>query len=153
MFQYTVRVYYEDTDAGGIVYHANYLKFMERCRCEWLDDLGYSVVQLQQDYNISFVVAEATLKFHAPAKLFDELTVSCEILQLGKIQMTAQQKIYNKSNSMLLCTANIKLAALQQHSPIPPMDLQQTSSKFVALPKGLVEAIQFENNEGSDGVR
>ncbi len=129
MYQYTTRVYYEDTDAGGIVYHANYLKFMERCRCEWLNDLGYSVVRLQQDYGVNFVVAEAGLKFHAPAKLFDQLNVTCEMLQLGKVQMTIEQKIYNGSE--LLCTGTIKLATLDQ-----------TSYKLVVLPKSLRQALE-----------
>lgn len=129
MYQFTTRVYYEDTDAGGIVYHANYLKFMERCRCEWLDDLGYSVVRLQQDYGVNFVVADASLKFHAPGRLFDQLTVSCEVLQLGKVQMTLEQKIYN--GTQLLCTGVIKLATLDQ-----------TSYRLVALPKPLCKAMQ-----------
>ena len=133
MYQYATRVYYEDTDAGGIVYHANYLKFMERCRCEWLDDLGYSVVRLQQDYGVNFVVADASLKFHAPGKLFDSLTVSCQILQLRKVQMTLQQKIYNGEE--LLCTGVIKLATLDQ-----------ASFKLVALPDALCEAIENKRN-------
>lgn len=133
MYQYTTRVYYEDTDAGGIIYHANYLKFMERCRCEWLNDLGYSVVRLQQEYDVNFVVADASIKFHAPGKLFDSLTVTCEILQLRKVQMTLQQKIYN--GEKLLCTGVIKLATLHQ-----------TSYKLVALPEALRETIDNKPN-------
>ena len=104
------RVYYEDTDAGGVVYHANYLNFMERCRCEWLDAIGFNVAKLQHNDDIMFVVKHAELSFDAPAKLFDQLDVTASALHVGKVKLIVEQKIYNKDQ--LLCTGVITLAAL-----------------------------------------
>ena len=104
------RVYYEDTDAGGVVYHSNYLNFMERCRCEWLDSIGFDVATLHKRDKIMFVVRHAELSFDAPAKLFDKLTVTAKALHVGKVKLTVEQKIYN--NERLLCKGVITLAAL-----------------------------------------
>jgi len=107
-------VYYEDTDAGGIVYHSNYLNYMERCRCDWLSSLGFDVATLQDDQGIMFVVREANIEFIKPARLFDEISVSASALHVGKIKLVVEQKIYNKTQ--LLCKATIKLATLQSGS-------------------------------------
>ena len=123
------RVYYEDTDAGGVVYHSNYLNFMERCRCEWLDSMGFDVAKMQQDDNVMFVVRHAELTFDAPAKLFDKLTVTARALHVGKVKLTVEQKIYN--NQRLLCTGVITLAALGA-----------SSFKLTRIPEMLINAIQ-----------
>ena len=125
MFEKEVRVYYEDTDAGGIVYHSNYLNFMERCRCDWLESLGFNIAQIQENDGIVFVVREANLKFDLPAKLFDKLTVTLKPLQVGKVKLLLEQKIYNQGQ--LLCQARIKLATLHHSSfklSAMPADLQ-----------------------------
>ena len=124
MFEKTERVYYEDTDAGGVVYHANYLKFMERCRSEWLANMGFSVATLQDDQGIIFAVRNAEIDFIAPARLLDILTVSCEILHIGKVKLLLLQKIYNQQQ--LLCSAKIKLATLDR-----------TSFKLTTIPETL----------------
>ena len=113
-FNKTIQVYYEDTDAGGIVYHSNYLNYMERCRCDWLSSLGFHVANLQRDEGIMFVVREANIEFVQPARLFDEITVSAHALHVGKVKLVVEQKIYNKAQ--LLCKATIKLATLQSGS-------------------------------------
>lgn len=128
MFKKKLRVYYEDTDAGGVVYHANYLNFMERCRCDWLDHLGHSVVSVQDQHQILFVVREANLSYHKPARLFDELTVTTHALQVGKVKLVVQQKIYNQAE--LLCEATIKLATLHE-----------SSFKLTAMPEALRSAL------------
>lgn len=110
VFSKTERVYYEDTDAGGVVYHSNYLNFMERCRCDWLDSIGFDVVALQRDEDVMFVVRHAELSFEAPAKLFNKLTVTASPLHVGKVKLIVEQKIYN--NERLLCKGVITLAAL-----------------------------------------
>ena len=69
MFTTSVRIYYEDTDAGGIVYHANYLKYMERSRCDWLDSLGFGVTDLIENEDLMFVVKEAQLLYEKPAQI------------------------------------------------------------------------------------
>lgn len=127
-FRKQVRVYYEDTDAGGIVYHSNYLNFMERCRCDWLMHLGFNVAELEQNQNIVFVVREAGLVFHEPARLFDDLTVTAEVLQVGNVKLVLNQAVYNGERE--LCTAKIKLAVLDA-----------TSFKLTAMPNALRNAM------------
>lgn len=129
MYQSKIRVYYEHTDAGGVVYHANYLNFMERCRCDWLAELGFDVVKTEQQYNLQWVVREAQLIYSAPARLFDELTVTCHPLQVGKVKLALSQKVYN--GEQLLCSGAIKLATL--HS---------TSFKLSAMPAALIAALK-----------
>ena len=128
MFEKEIRVYYEDTDAGGIVYHSNYLNFMERCRCDWLESLGFNIAHIQENNGIVFVVREANLKFDRPAKLFDKLTVTLKPLQVGKVRLLLEQKIYNEGQ--LLCQAQIKLATLHH-----------TSFKLSAMPADLQNAM------------
>ena len=128
MFEKSLRVYYEDTDAGGIVYHANYLKFMERCRCDWLMHLGFNVAQLANEQNLVFVVKEVSMIYHHPAQLFDELRVTAEVLQVGKVRLELQQAVYN--GEKLLCTASLKLASLDS-----------TTSKMKAMPIELRQAM------------
>ena len=129
MFTTQVRVYYEHTDSGGVVYHSNYLNFMERCRCDWLESIGHDVVSLEQKYQLQWVVKEADIVFHAPARLFDDLTVSCEVLQVGKVKLEVNQAVYNGDE--LLCSARIKLATLNS-----------ASFKLAAMPQALISAMK-----------
>jgi acyl-CoA thioester hydrolase len=114
VFEKVIRVYYEDTDAGGVVYHSNYLNFMERCRCDWLESLGHNIAKIQENDGIIFVVREASLKYDLPARLFDQLTVTVKPLHVGKVKLLLEQKIYNQGQ--LLCQATIKLATLHHSS-------------------------------------
>ena len=130
VFEKNERVYYEDTDAGGVVYHSNYLNFMERCRCEWLSDMGFNVADLQENHGVVFVVREAELKFDLPARLFDRLKVTVEVLQVGKVKLLVEHKIYNQDQ--LLCRARVKLASLDYSSfklNAMPSDLQAAFSQ------------------------
>ncbi|NND82968.1 MAG: tol-pal system-associated acyl-CoA thioesterase [Gammaproteobacteria bacterium] len=129
-FRLPLRVYYEDTDSGGVVYHANYLKFMERCRCEWLAHLGFDVATLEKQ-GTQFVVREMHIQLHQPARLFDSLQVSCQALQVGKVKLQLEQAIYNQKQ--LLCEARIKLATLDS-----------SSFKLAAMPESLRCALQQE---------
>jgi len=128
VFEKQQRIYYEDTDAGGLVYHANYLKFMERCRCDWLSFLGFDVAKLHREEQIMFVVREANIKYQLPARLFDDISVSAKVLQVGKIKLVLEQKIYNKG--VLLCVGVIKLATLHT-----------TSFKLTPMPNTLYQAL------------
>ncbi|MEM7357555.1 MAG: YbgC/FadM family acyl-CoA thioesterase [Pseudomonadota bacterium] len=123
-FQKRIRIYYEHTDAGGVVYHANYLNFMESTRCDWLADLGHDVATMQERDHLVWVVREANIKYDLPARLFDELIVSCQALQVGKVSLVVQQNIYNEGE--LLCRGRIKLATLDR-----------TSYKLTAMPETL----------------
>jgi len=84
VFDWPVRVYYEDTDAGGVVYHSKYLNFMERARTEWLRHLGFEQTVLRDDMQILFVVHSMSIDFKKPAKFNDLLQVSSELEKLGR---------------------------------------------------------------------
>lgn len=88
-----VRVYYEDTDAGGVVYHSNYISFFERARTEWLRQLGYELDELARDEQLFFVVRALNIEYLRPARFNDELFVSAEILKIGNTSILFEQKI------------------------------------------------------------
>ena len=122
-FQLPVRVYYEDTDAQGVVYYANYLRFMERARTEWLRSLGIDMVRLQDEERRIFVVAEVQMKFHVPARLADELVVTARLLRLTRVSFDIEQKIYrNNTDGDLLISGIVKAAYLDADTMRPQRD-------------------------------
>jgi acyl-CoA thioester hydrolase len=96
-FSFRVRVYWEDTDAGGIVFYANYLKFFERSRTEWLRSLGIEQQQLRDSTGGMFVVAETSVRYLRPARLDDELIVTAELIETGRASMIIRQQALLKS--------------------------------------------------------
>ena len=120
-FQWPVRVYWEDTDAGGIVFYANYLKFFERARTEWLRSLGIEQQHLRLTTGGMFVVAETSLRYLRPARLDDELMVTASLVQSGRASMTIQQEAL--LNQETLCAGVIRIgwvdAASMQAARIP----------------------------------
>ena len=106
-FSWPVRVYWEDTDAGGIVFYANYLKFFERARTEWLRSLGIEQQQLKEQTGGMFVVAETSVKYLHPARLDDELIVTARLLQSGLASMTIQQQALLENR--VLCEGTIRI--------------------------------------------
>ncbi|GAB4185459.1 MAG: tol-pal system-associated acyl-CoA thioesterase [Wenzhouxiangellaceae bacterium] len=92
-FSWPVRVYWEDTDAGGVVYHARYLHFFERARTEWLRAMGFDQQALRDEHGILFVVSKMTVDYLRPGRLDDSLDVSVELTDLGKVSMTMEQVI------------------------------------------------------------
>jgi acyl-CoA thioester hydrolase len=113
-FSWTVRVYYEDTDAGGVVYYANYLKFFERARTEWLRSLGLNQDKLAQEQGLIFVVRKAALDFALPARLDDLLEVTVEPLKLARVYVQLAQEA--RCGARLLARAEIKVACLDLRS-------------------------------------
>ena len=111
VFRFNVKVYYEDTDAGGVVYHSNYLKYMERARSEYLVEKGCDIVLCEQQYGVIFLVKSLNIDYLLPAKLAETLSVETQILQLGKVGMSMNQSIYNAQQS-LVCKASVKLASI-----------------------------------------
>jgi acyl-CoA thioester hydrolase len=93
-FQFPIRIYWEDTDAGGIVFYANYLKFFERARTEWLRALGFGQQVLRDESGGMFVVSETTVKYHSPARLDDTLVVTAELQDAGRVSLTIAQRAY-----------------------------------------------------------
>ena len=90
----TLRVYWEDTDGGGVVYYANYLKFFERARTEWLRSLGVQQGALQAESGAIFVVAEANVRYLAPARLDDEVVVSVNVVERGQASLRIEQQAW-----------------------------------------------------------
>jgi len=96
--QFSLRVYYEDTDAGNVVYYANYLKFAERARTEMLRDLGYNHAKLKEQEGTLFVVRSCNVEYKAPARLDDELTMQTEVVSVGNTSMEMQQNVLKGGN-------------------------------------------------------
>jgi acyl-CoA thioester hydrolase len=119
VFSVPFRVYYEDTDAGGVVYYANYLKFMERARTEWLRGLGFGQDELARDPGVVFAVRAATLEFLKPARLDDRLEATVEVHARGRASLTFAQRVLRGAES--LCTGEIRVACLsaRDFTPIP----------------------------------
>jgi acyl-CoA thioester hydrolase len=121
-FTWKVRVYYEDTDLGGVVYHANYLRFMERCRTEWLRALGFEQDTLRDHHAVQFVVVDANLHFKRPARFNDELGVSAAVKKHTAASMTFHQEVKGPTGE-LLCTGEIRVACIDSHTfrprPLP----------------------------------
>lgn len=120
-FSWCVRVYYEDTDAGGVVFYANYLKFFERARSEWLRAADVEQQALMRTDGVMFVVKSAALDYHAPAKLDDELKLTVVVEHLGRASVQFVQHAWR--GEQLLTTGRIKVAcvdvALFRPRPIP----------------------------------
>jgi len=110
MHVFAIRIYYEDTDHSGAVYHANYLKFMERGRTEMLREMGLELDVLQRDYGVTFAVAEANIRFARPAGFNDKLVVESSIEQAQGARMHILQRI--SRDGELMVEANIHLACL-----------------------------------------
>lgn len=114
MFLWPIRVYYEDTDAGGVVYHTNYIKFMERARTEWLRHLGVEQDELRDNNGVIFAVRSVQVDYFLPAKFNDELLISSEVIKKGKASIIIGQEIIK--NSEVLCKGVIKVASLDDKS-------------------------------------
>ena len=132
-FAWPVRVYWEDTDAGGIVFYANYLKFMERARTEWLRSLGIEQGQLRTDTGGMFVVSETTLKYHRPSRLDDQLLVTAQLVENRSASLKIAQRVLltpthpassDRLPDVLLCEGTIRIgwvdAATLRPVRIPP---------------------------------
>ena len=109
-FSFPVRVYYEDTDAAGVVYYANYLKFMERARTEWLAALGFPLAAFEREHGVVFVVHRCEIDFRQPARLNDALDVSVEAVKLGASTLKARQVVVRGAD--VITSALVTLACL-----------------------------------------
>jgi acyl-CoA thioester hydrolase len=116
-FFWTLRVYYEDTDTGGIVYYANFLKFFERCRTEWLRALGIDQVQLARDEGLQFVVVSVAVQYLKPARLDDELRLSARIARQGRASLEFVQEA--RRGNELLATGQVKVACVRASTLAP----------------------------------
>lgn len=108
-----LRVYWEDTDAGGIVYHSNYVKFMERARSEWLRSKGLGQQQAREQLGGMFVVTNLSLRYLQPARLDDWLWVTASVVERGRASMTMSQTVFRQESDSesgtLLCDAHVRI--------------------------------------------
>lgn len=113
-FRWPVRVYYEDTDTGGIVFYANYLKFFERARTEWLRAAGIGQQALAEQARRMFVVKSTALDYHAPARLDDHLEITVDVQKLGRASVTFHQEAWLAGGDAprLLCSGSIRVGCV-----------------------------------------
>ena len=132
-FQWPIRVYWEDTDAGGIVFYANYLKYFERARTEWLRALGIGQQALRDATGGMFIVTDTQLKYNLPARLDDELLVTADLIESGRASLTIGQravKINSNSGITLLCQGTIRIGWVDA-----------TTMKPQRIPQAVLEAL------------
>ena len=114
-FSFLLRVYYEDTDAGGIVYYANYLKFLERARTEWLRQKGINQIEILEKYSLAFVVRSINLTYYKPAQLDDELIVTCLVKEVKKCsflclqEIKKKEEVVNRAKVLIVCVDKKKM--------------------------------------------
>ncbi len=131
VFTWPVRIYWEDTDAGGIVFYANYLKFFERARTEWLRAKGVEQRQLQQDLGCIFVVSDVQIKYLRSARLDDQLLVTAYLSELGRSSFTIQQEVRLVSQDaapVVLCKGSVRVGWIHAQTSKPariPPELQK----------------------------
>jgi len=113
-FRFPLTVYYEDTDAAGVVYYANYLKFMERARTEWLGSLGFGVAEFEAAHGVVFVVHRMEIEYRLPARLSDRLEATMELAELGRARMVALQQV--RRGTSVLAEARVTLACVERSS-------------------------------------
>jgi tol-pal system-associated acyl-CoA thioesterase len=121
-----VRVYYQDTDAGGVVFHAQYLAFMERARTELLNALGIDLAHLADERRLLFLVYELKARYHAPARLNDMLSVSAEVVKMGRASLVFRHRV--ERGGELLVEADVTLALVDRDRMRParmPEELEQ----------------------------
>jgi tol-pal system-associated acyl-CoA thioesterase len=117
VYSFPVRVYFENTDAGGVVYHAEYLKFLERARTEWLRHLGFDHHALARDHRVVFVVTGANVDFAKPARLDDNLAVSVRLESLGKVRCVFAQEVRRDDEVLVKARMTVACVAGESFKP------------------------------------
>lgn len=112
MFVWPIRVYYEDTDSGGVVYYANYLKFMERARTEWLRARGFEQDVLLRKQGLMFAVRALTVDYHRPARFNELLVVASQVVEERGASLLFEQIIRRDAAAEILCSARVKIACI-----------------------------------------
>lgn len=124
-FLWPIRVYYEDTDSGGVVYHSNYLHFMERARTEWLRELGLEQDELTQKNGVLFAVRAVNVEYHLPARFNEQLLITTKVQKISGASIILQQIVTKQGQNTVLCSGTIKIVSLQVESfrpcPLPAL--------------------------------
>ena len=126
-----VRVYYQDTDAGGVVFHAQYLAFMERARTELLNEAGIDIARFAERHGLLFMVHELTVKYHQPALLNDMLSVSAEVVKLGRASLVFRQRV--ERGAELLVEADVTLALVERGRMKPARIPEELATALCAV--------------------
>jgi acyl-CoA thioester hydrolase len=139
-FRWASRVYWEDTDGGGIVYYGNYLRFLERARTEWLRSLGFSQRELAEEPGVLFAVVSLNIEYRRPAKLDDELVITCEPAVEGAVSIRFAQQIYRGAGAALikdalLVEASVRVACVDART-LRPKRLPEFLAKAAPLSGG-----------------
>ena len=127
-YRHTLRVYWEDTDAGGIVFYANYLKFFERARTEWLRSLGVAQQQLKDDTGVMFIVTDTRVSYRSPARLDDELVVTVTLTAAGRASMVIAQQAC--CGARLLAEGEIRIGCVDSRNFRPCRIPESITSKL-----------------------
>jgi acyl-CoA thioester hydrolase len=118
IFSLPVRVYFQDTDAGGVVYHANYLNFLERARTEWLRTHGYSNAGLMKEFGVVFVVRSLKIDYLKPAQLDDMLNVTAQIKDVGRSRISLLQEVLRKEEVMVEAEVHLVSVSIKSFKPV-----------------------------------
>lgn len=125
-FAFPLRIYYEDTDSGGVVYHGQYVRFLERARTEWLRYLGFSNIELERKYKMFWVVTELTMNFIKPARLDDNLEVTVAVEAMGRVRCTFHQEVRRGDETLLKARVTVASVAADSFKPIEfPADVKR----------------------------
>jgi len=120
-----VRVYFQDTDAGGVVFHATYLDFLERARVEWLRAKGFGQTELARHFKLVFMVRQLEIAYVKPALLDDLVTVTAEVGKMGRAQLTLLQEVRRGEETLLRASVNLACVAMEDFKPMAiPEELQ-----------------------------
>ena len=126
-FSLPVRIYFEDTDSGGVVYHSNYLKFMERARTEWLRSVGIDQYYLKHHDHIMFVVHRIDIQYKLPARFNDDLIVKSELKDIGSSKIEFRQMIYRENEILIDAIVDIACIDSEKFKPVRiPSTVKQT---------------------------
>ncbi len=130
-FSWPIRVYYEDTDGGGVVYHSNYLNFMERARTEWLRDIGFGQNHLRDELGMIIVVHALSIDYHYPARFDDALVVTSQLIKVGGSSFIFEQII--KRDELVLTCAKVRLVCVDINKFKPVAIPQKIKEKMETL--------------------
>jgi len=140
VFSLPVRVYYEDTDTGGVVYHSNYLNFMERARTEWLRSLGFEQDELLREHGVIFAVSAVSIAFHKPARFNELVAVTVALDRRGAASLTLKQDV--RRGDELLASSEVRIACIDAQRFVP-----------VAIPARVADAVQATCGEAPARAR
>lgn len=130
VFVHPVRIYYQDTDAGGVVYHASYLNFLERARYEWLRELGFTVDTMIRSHKMIFLIRSLGIEYFKPALLDDLLDITVQVVDIGRSRITLQQQILREQGTLASATVHAVCVGAETLKPVSiPASLRQKIEK------------------------